>query len=266
METIHVLGYFGALAVGLVLGLMGGGGSIMAFPIFAYLFQISPMMTATYSLFVVGTSASVGALKSFKKGLIEFRIAFVFAIPVFAAVYITRRFLIHHIPEQLISIRGFELTRDMGIMLLFAVLMIIASISMIWEKKEPIHDETIVRFNYPLMIGGGFLIGILTGVVGIGGGFLIIPVLVLIVKLPMKKAVATSLSIIALKSFIGFSGDFTNLEINWPFLTIFTLISISGMFLGIYLSSFVKGDNLKKSFGWFVLIMAIVIFCKEAFT
>jgi hypothetical protein len=263
MEAIEVLGYLGALAIGLVLGLMGSGGSIMAVPIFAYLFQISPITTTAYSLFVVGTSASVGALKNLKKGLIDFRIALVFAIPAFITVYIVRKFLVPVIPEELICIGSFVLTRNMGIMLLFAVLMLIASITMLRKKGQSIKGNLTSQYNYPMMVCGGMIIGVLTGIVGIGGGFLIIPALVLLVKLPMKKAVATSLFIIALKSLIGFTGDLGNLEINWSFLLIFTLIAVLGILFGIYLSTFIKSEKLKRSFGWFVLFMAIVIFCKE---
>jgi len=265
MEAIQILGYFGALVIGLVLGLMGSGGSIMAVPIFAYMFQISPITTTAYSLFVVGTSSSVGVLKNFKKGLIDFRIALVFAIPAFVAVYIVRKFVVPIIPEELISVGNFVLTKNMGVMLLFALLMLIASISMLRKKEPSIEENEQARYNYPMMVSGGVVIGVLTGIVGIGGGFLIIPVLVLLVKLPMKKAVATSLFIIALKSLIGFTGDLGNLDINWSFLLVFTLISITGIFLGVFLSSFIKSEKLKRSFGWFVLVMAIGIFCKEVF-
>jgi len=260
MEAIEVLGYIGALIIGIVLGLMGSGGSIMAVPIFAYLFQISPVTTTAYSLFVVGTSASVGTLNNFSKKLIDFRIALILAIPAFIAVYIARKFLVPLIPEELMSTGSFVLTKNMGIMLLFALLMIIASISML---KKSVTCNVGAAFNYPMIVCVGAIIGILTGIVGIGGGFLIIPALVLLVKLPMKKAVATSLFIIALKSLIGFMGDVGNLEINWPFLLIFTLISITGIFMGVYLSAFIKNEKLKRSFGWFVLFIAVGIFCKE---
>jgi uncharacterized membrane protein YfcA len=263
METIQILGYFGALAIGLVLGLMGSGGSIMAVPIFTYLFHISPITTTAYSLFVVGTSASVGALKNFKKGLIDFRIALVFAIPIFMAVFVARKFIVPIVPEELISVGEFMLTRNMGIMLLFALLMLVASISMLRKKRRPIDKNSATPYNYPMIICVGMIIGIVTGIVGIGGGFLIIPVLVLLVKLPMKKAVATSLFIIAMKSLIGFAGDLGNLEINWSFLLVFTFIAVLGIFFGVYLSSFIKSGKLKRSFGWFVLIMAIGILCKE---
>lgn len=263
MEIFQILGYFGAFAIGLVLGLMGSGGSIMAVPIFAYLFHISPITTTAYSLFVVGTSASIGVLKNFNKGLIDFKIAFIFAIPAFISVYVIRKFVIPIIPEILISIGSFVVTKNMGIMFLFALLMLIASISMLQMKSQSFKKSKIVRYNYPIMICAGVLIGILSGIVGIGGGFLIIPTLVLLVKLPMKKAVATCLFIIALKSLIGFTGDIGNQEINWSFLLVFTLIAILGIFFGVYLSTLFKSEKLKRSFGWFVLIMAIGIFCKE---
>lgn len=263
METLQILGYFAAFVLGIILGLLGSGGSLVAVPVFTYLFHISPITTTAYSLFVVGTSASIGVLRNCSKGLVDLRIALVFAIPAFVAVYIARRFVVPVIPENLIATGDFILTRNMGIMLLFAILMLVASISMIRKKASSLENKVLVRYNYPLMIGGGVIIGTLTGIVGIGGGFLIIPVLVVLVKLPMKKAVATSLFIIALKSLIGFTGDLGNLEINWSFLLVFTMISISGIFLGVYLSSIIKSEKLKRSFGWLVLIMAIGIICKE---
>ncbi|SDM00554.1 sulfite exporter TauE/SafE family protein [Kriegella aquimaris] len=266
METIQIFGYFGALAIGLILGLMGSGGSLMAVPVLTYLFHISPVTTTAYSLFVVGTSASVGAFRNYNKGLVDFKVALIFSIPAFITVYTTRKLVMPAIPKELLLMEGFVVTKDVGIMVFFALLMAAASISMILEKGLSTDDSGPIRYNYPLILFEGVIIGMLTGIVGIGGGFLIIPALVLCVKLPMKKAVATSLFIIALKSLIGFTGDLDNLEVNWTFLISFTLISILGIFMGMYLSSFVKGDKLKKTFGWFVLFVAIGIFYKELFT
>lgn len=257
------MGYIGALVIGVVLGLIGGGGSILTVPVFVYLLSINPVTATAYSLFVVGSSSLVGAANTMKKKLVDFRTATVFAIPAFMAVYSTRKFLVPAIPEHLITLWGFEITKAIGIMLFFAVIMIVASISMIKNNGREELPETKVKYNYPLIILEGLGVGVITGIVGAGGGFLIIPALVLLAKLPMKKAVATSLLIIAIKSLIGFIGDVENLEIDWIFLLIFTGLSILGIFLGGYLNQFINGQKLKKGFGWFVLVMGVYIIGKE---
>ncbi|MEM7085071.1 MAG: sulfite exporter TauE/SafE family protein [Bacteroidota bacterium] len=263
MELIEIIGYFGALVIGIVLGLVGGGGSILTVPIFVYLLYINPVTATAYSLFVVGVSALVGAFRNMQKGLVDFRTAIVFAIPAFIAVYIARKFIVPAIPEQLFEVGDFMVTKNIGIMIFFAVIMLIASISMIRDRKGKPETETQVSYNYPLIIIEGIVIGILTGIVGAGGGFLIIPALVVLAKLPMKKAVATSLLIIAIKSLIGFIGDIENLQIDWVFLLGFTAVSVVGIFIGIWLNKFIDGKKLKKAFGWFVLLMGVYIIFKE---
>jgi len=263
MEILEILGYFGALVIGVVLGLIGGGGSILTVPVLVYLLAINPVTATAYSLFVVGASSLVGAFKNMQKKLVDFRTAIVFSIPAFIAVYYTRKWLVPAIPESLFNISGFEITKNIGIMLFFAIIMVLASISMIRDNgKEKLENVEII-YNYPLIILEGIVVGVLTGIVGAGGGFLIIPALVLLAKLPMKKAVATSLLIIAIKSLIGFIGDVQNMNINWLFLAIFTGLSIVGMFIGIYLNKFIDGKKLKKGFGWFVLLMGIYIIWAE---
>lgn len=263
MEIIDLLGYFGALVIGVTLGLIGGGGSILTVPVLVYLLAVNPVTATAYSLFVVGTSSLVGAMKKMKDNLVDFRTAAVFAIPAFIAVYSTRYFLVPAIPEHIFTLWGFEVTKNIGIMLFFAVIMVVASISMIKNNGKEDLLETKVKYNYPLIIVEGLVVGVLTGIVGAGGGFLIIPALVLLAKLPMKKAVATSLLIIAVKSLIGFIGDIQNLEIDWIFLLIFTGISTAGIFIGDYLNKFINGQKLKKGFGWFVLVMGIYIIWME---
>lgn len=263
MEITQLLGYIGALFIGVVLGLIGGGGSILTVPILVYVLAINPITATAYSLFVVGTSALVGAIRNIQKGLIDFKTAFVFAIPAFIAVYLTRKFVVPAIPEELFTIGDFLMTRDIGIMIFFAFIMFIASFSMIKKRKERSGIVQEVKYNYPLILIEGIIVGFLTGLVGAGGGFLIIPALVLLAKLPMKQAVATSLLIIAIKSLIGFIGDIENLKIDWIFLLSFTAVSIMGIFLGIYLSNFIEGKKLKRAFGWFVLLMAVYIVIKE---
>lgn len=263
MELIDLLGYFGALTTGIVLGLIGGGGSILTVPIMVYLFSINPVTATAYSLFVVGTSSLVGALNSLKKKLVDFRTAFVFAIPAFTAVYITRKYIVPAIPEVVFKSGEVILTREMAIMFFFAVIMIFAAVSMLKKRKKSHPRDAEIQFRAPILSLQGMVVGLVTGLVGAGGGFLIIPALVLLAKLPMKRAVATSLFIIAMNSLIGFTGDLQNREIDWAFLLVFTAIAISGIFIGAYLSRFVNNNKLRRIFGWFILVMGIYIIWKE---
>ena len=266
MEGAEILGYFGALLVGLVLGLIGGGGSILTVPVLVYLLGLNPVIATAYSLFVVGITSVVGAIQNLRKKLVDVKTAIIFSIPAFLAVYATSRWLVPSIPEELFSIGTFVITKAIFIMIFFAVIMILASLSMILSKqnrKIDINEDT--SYNYSLIAIEGLVVGVLTGVVGAGGGFLIIPALVLLAKLPMKKAIGTSLIIVALKSLIGFIGDLQNLEIDWTFLLLFTAISVIGILIGVYISKFISGKKLKKGFGWFTLVMAMYIIFKELF-
>jgi uncharacterized membrane protein YfcA len=263
MDLVMLIGFAGALFIGVILGLIGGGGSILTVPIFVYILGINPIIATAYSLFVVGSAALVGAVRNAQKGMVDFKTGIIFAIPAFITVYLTRKFVVPAIPQELFSVGDFMVTKDIGIMIFFALIMILASFSMIKGRKESNEQE--VQYNYPLIIIEGLVVGFLTGIVGAGGGFLIIPALVLLAKLPMKKAVATSLMIIAIKSLIGFLGDVQNIEIDWTFLLGFTAISVIGIFIGLYLNKFIDGNKLKKGFGWFVLIMGIYIVLKEIF-
>jgi len=266
MEIIEILGYAGALLIGLVLGLIGGGGSILTVPILVYALALNPVIATAYSLFVVGATSLVGAVKNMMKGMVDFKTAIIFAIPAFIAVYLTRAYLIPAIPSELFQIGDFMVTKDLAIMLFFAIIMLLASVSMIRNKRKETDEDAEITYNYPLIIIEGAVVGVITGIVGAGGGFLIIPALVLLAKLPMKKAVATSLFIIAIKSLIGFVGDIQNLDIDWAFLLSFTALSIVGIFIGIWLNKYFDGKKLKKAFGWFVLVMGIYIIYKEIAT
>jgi hypothetical protein len=266
MELTDILGYVGALVIGVVLGLIGGGGSILTVPVLVYLLAINPVTATAYSLFVVGFSSLVGAAKNFQKDRVDFKTAFYFSVPAFISVFSTRKFLIPVIPEEIFTIAEFTLTKDIGIMLFFALLMLVAATSMILDKERSIKNkkkEKVSVVNYLYLIPLGFLTGIITGLVGAGGGFIIIPVLVLLAKLPIKTAIGTSLFIIAVNSLIGFLGDLGNIRIDWIFLLIFTAISMSGIILGVYLNKIIDGGKLKKGFGWFVLLMGIYIVWKE---
>ncbi|MFI1743584.1 sulfite exporter TauE/SafE family protein [Thalassobellus sediminis] len=261
MENIQLLGYIGALVVGLVLGLIGGGGSILTVPLLVYLVGYNPVVATAYSLFVVGTSSIVGTYQKHKKGLVDFKLGFAFSFPSFLAVYLSRRYLVPGIPDTILTFGNFSLTKEIAIMVLFAVIMLLASISMIRKRKESNLPST--KQPYYKTFVQGLIIGTVTGLIGAGGGFLYVPALVLWANLPMKKAVGTSLIIITINSLIGFIGDVQTLEIEWVFLLTFTIISIIGIIFGVYLSKFITGEKLKKSFGVFTLLMAIYIIYKE---
>jgi uncharacterized protein len=252
--------------IGIMLGMMGGGGSILTVPVLVYSAGIDPVHATAYSLFIVGITALVGSADYYKRKLVDIKTAIFFSIPSLIAVYMTRLFIMPAIPEIIFSTETFTLTKGVALMLLFALLMLAAAYSMITSKcdMEWEQEKKLLKFNYPLILIEGLVVGMLTGLVGAGGGFLIIPALVVLAKLPMKLAVGTSLVIIAVKSLIGFTGDIqAGLAIDWKFLLLFTAITIAGIFAGSYFSKLVDACKLRHSFGWFVIVMAVFILVKE---
>jgi uncharacterized membrane protein YfcA len=266
MEITVIIGYIASILIGISLGLIGGGGSILTVPVLVYLFAVDAVTATAYSLFIVGASSLVGAWPKYKQGFVNLKTAIIFGIPSIASVYATRKFLVPAIPSTLGTIAGIEITKSLLMMMLFAILMVAASFSMIKTKKSEVETtEETQKFNYPMILLEGALVGILTGLVGAGGGFLIIPALVMLSKLPMKQAVGTSLLIIAAKSLIGFTGDLGNRTMDWTLLLSVTALAIAGIFIGDKLSKKIDGNKLKKGFGWFVLVMGLYIIAQQLF-
>ncbi len=264
MGVIVIIGFAAAVLIGISLGLIGGGGSILTVPVMVYILKIDPVLATAYSLFVVGSTSLVGAGTYMKKGLVDYKTALVFAIPSFIAVFLTRKYLVPALPDPLFAVGEAIITKNIGIMVFFAVIMLAASFSMIKGKKGgDAAEEQEVKFNFSMIALEGSVVGVITGIVGAGGGFLIIPALVILAKLPMKMAVGTSLLIIAAKSLIGFLGDLSSQTIDWQMLLIFTSLSIVGIFIGSALSKKINEKILKTGFGWFVLVMGIYIITKE---
>src|SRR5690554_891771 len=261
---MEIAGFVASVFIGISLGLIGGGGSILTVPVLVYLFSIDPVLATAYSLFIVGAVSLVGSVSYFRKGLVNVKTAIVFGIPSIVAVFLTRAYIIPAIPDEIFSVGNFTVTKSILLMLIFAVLMIVASYSMIKKDKKPIDGlAQEQKFNYPLILIEGALVGVLTGLVGAGGGFLIIPALVILSKLPMKEAVGTSLVIIAAKSLIGFFGESSETIIDWVFLLKVMSFAIAGIFIGTAISKKITGQKLKPAFGWFVLGMGIYIIIKE---
>ena len=263
MEISHIIGYILAVFVGITLGLIGSGGSILSVPILVYIMGVEPVLATAYSLFVVGTTALIGGVQKAKQNLVDFKKVILFGIPTIIAVFITRKIIVPSIPEVVFSTASFTLHKSVLIMLVFAIVMIAASIRMIKPLDEKIvNDDT--KLNYIRIFTQGLFIGLVAGFVGAGGGFLIIPALLFLAKTPMKMAVGTSLFIVSAQSLIGFFGDIRPEQyIQWNLILFFTLCSIIGVFIGNYLSKKIKGEKLKIGFGWFVLAMGIYIIIKE---
>jgi uncharacterized membrane protein YfcA len=265
---MQIFGFLLAALVGISLGAIGGGGSILTVPILVYVLDVNPVLATSYSLFIVGATSMVGAFNNYRKGLVSVKTALLFGSSSITTVFLTRKLLMPAIPAVLYSNGNFHITQALATMVLFAILMLMASIAMIRNKDE--GDGLVVKdsdnaINLSKLLINGVVIGFATGFLGAGGGFLLIPALVLLIKMPMKQAIGTSLLIIALNSLIGFTGDLGHFIIDWKFLITITLIAISGIFVGGFLANKIDSLKLKKAFGWFVLVMGICIIVKEIF-
>lgn len=261
---MHLFGYIASLLIGLSLGLIGGGGSILTMPVLVYLFGVSPVTATSYSLFVVGSASLVGAAQQYKQGTVNIKMALLFSATSVVTVFLTRKWLVPAIPEYLLTINKFRITESWLTMILFAMLMLISSVFMMQNRMVYDSSGIMNRKVRPLkLILFGTGIGLVTGLLGAGGGFLLIPALVLVLHLPMKEAVGTSLLVIALNSLVGFTGNLNDNGIDWLLLTTITVLAIAGILAGNYLNRKIPAGKLKKAFGWFVLAMGIYIMVRE---
>jgi uncharacterized membrane protein YfcA len=259
---MEIAGYLAAVLIGVSLGLIGGGGSILTVPVFVYLLHVPPVLATTYSLFVVGSCSLVGGARAYFKKLIDFHVVFYFGLPSLLSVFCIRWFLLPLIPDHLFTIGTLIVSKDVFLMVLFALLMLAAAVSMI-RSDSKIPAPGIGKERRGGLLLQGLLIGAVTGLLGAGGGFLIIPALVLISRLPMKIAVGSSLTIMAISSYFGFFTTLSHYNISWTPLLSFTAIAVIGIFAGTALSDKIPGQALKKGFGWFVLLIGLVILTHE---
>ncbi len=267
MEISYILGYLGAVLTGLVLGLMGGGGALLSVPVLYYLFHYDAALATAYSLFLVGVAASSGAIQNIRKGLVHFQTAFWYGVPSLITVFMVRSLVIPNIPKVIFTIGSFTLDKDHLILFVLAIVIFIASYKMIsgpapdQQTAEPPHAT-----HYPRLIPYAIAVGAFLGLVGAGGGFLMIPALVHFANLDMKRAVGTSLVLVAVNSFVGFLGDLSHSpQLNWLFLAAFSACSVVGVFIGHYLAGLIDGQRMRVYFGWLMLAIGIFIVFKEVF-
>ncbi|MEJ7646000.1 MAG: sulfite exporter TauE/SafE family protein [Chryseolinea sp.] len=258
---LETFGYIASICIGLILGLLGGGGSILSIPILVYLFQIDILLASAYSLFIVGTTSFVGAVSKYRDHLLNIRTGLLFGIPSIITTFVTRRWIVQAIPHTIFETHSIIITKHELLLGLFAILMILASMSMIKGRQEVVQEEEGIRTGW--LVVQGMLIGFLTGLVGAGGGFLIIPALIILTGLNFRTAVGTSLFIISINSFSGFLGDLMNYNMNWRFLVTITSLAITGILIGTRLSHRISTQHLRKFFGWFVLTMGCLILMHE---
>ncbi|MEN9696602.1 MAG: hypothetical protein RLZ56_23 [Bacteroidota bacterium] len=259
---MEILGYAAAILIGISLGLIGSGGSILTVPVLVYLFHVDPILATTYSLCIVGVSSIAGVISRLRQKLLDLRIILQFGLPSMLGVFVSRKFILHAIPAHFFLLPNTEISKASFIMTFFALLMLASSLSMIFGKNKKEVEGQLPVYGLSL-VGVGFLEGLVTGIVGAGGGFLIIPALVLLGKLPMKKAIASSLFIITIKSLVGFGGDLIHVTVNWSFLLSIIVLATAGIITGNYLNKKMDGAKLKKGFGWFVLAMSLIILFEQ---
>ena len=256
---MEILGYFAAFVMGLSLGLIGGGGSILTVPILVYLFSQNPLVATTGSLFVVGSTALVGAITNARKKMVDFKTGLLFALPSFVGVFVARRFILPSLPDIIYQQHGIVLTKALLVMGAFAILMVLASRAMIRSGSLKSVEKSEKKASLAVIMGNGFFVGVTTGFVGAGGGFLIIPALVILLKLPMKTAVGTSLVIIAANSLFGFAISASTQPLDWKVLSIITAIGAVGIFVGQAMTASINERLLKKGFGYFVLLVGSLV-------
>lgn len=260
---MEVVGYLSSVLIGISLGLIGAGGGILTVPVLVYLFSVDATAATAYSLFIVGLTSAVGSVSYFRKGLVDLRTALLFGIPSIFVVLLTRTFLVESIPAIVFRFGSYTVSKNMLIMLLFAVLMVFASFSMIRRSNSEDAPSTTIQPRYTRILMQGAGVGLVTGIMGAGGGFLIIPALVLLLKIPMKTAIGTSLLIIATNSLIGFAASSALSQSDWKLLMATAATAVVGMFIGTAIGRKLNGAQLKSGFGWFVLSMGLFILFKE---
>lgn len=260
---MDLIGYLASIFIGITIGLLGTGSGTLTLPVLVYLFHQESVVAGAYALFIGGFNSLFASISYFKDKLIDFKIAAYFGIPAATSAYLTRAYIVPAIPKEIFRFENFVLTKGILFMVIFAILLILAALSMLNKIKVPSKIQLDSdKSSYQFIVVEGIVVGFLTSLVGAGGGFLVVPALVVVSKLPMKEAVGTSLVIVAAKSLFGFFGEHAE-TIDWLFITKVCAFVLIGVVIGVLLSKRIDGQKLKPIFGWFILFLGILIFIKE---
>ncbi|MTJ51516.1 sulfite exporter TauE/SafE family protein [Anabaena sp. UHCC 0253] len=255
---IWILGHILATGIGISLGLIGGGGSVLALPILVYVMGVPTKPAIAMTLVIVGTVSLIGVIPHWRKGNINFKKALIFGSATMLGAFLGAK------------IAGLPFITDSLQMLLFAIMMLLAASLMILRssKKSPknlaenphlVYTAPVCKYCWLWLLSEGLGVGILTGLVGVGGGFAIVPALVILGRTPMKEAIGTSLLILVANAVAGFLGYLGQVELDWQLIGTFIIAASSGSFFGAYLSQFIDGKKLQKYFGYFLLVVATFV-------
>jgi uncharacterized protein len=258
---VMLVGYAATVLMGMTLGVLGGGGSILTVPIFVYLLSVAPEQATLYSLFIVGATALVGAFLAWRRGVVNLQTAALFALPSVASVYVTRQFFVPSLPDPIITMGTMRISKALAIMLLFASLMLLAARAMLRNNLNSSNDRRKSTHGNLALLGQGLLVGCITGMVGAGGGFLIVPALTSVVGLSMSNAVGTSLLIIAANSLSGFAIGVVHVDGNLPWLLLLEMLVLAllGLAIGQRVAKKLPDRTLKRVFAGLVLCMGTFI-------
>lgn len=257
---MEIIGYILSIIIGLTLGLFGAGGAIISFPVLMYFMNIPPLQASVYSLLIVGISAFIAVIQHIKNKNIDIKITIIFSVPLLISFYIFKFIILPIIPQDIISFSQWTFTKNHLIILLFIITLSIIIYRMLYNTSASIPENTnnlstpnILSYKYIISAG---LVGMLAASIGAGGGFIIVPALIEIFKLPIKKATGTSLFIISINSFVG---TIMNIKAFQPehttMLLLFSILSIAGIFIGTYLNKILQSQLLKTSYAYFLVFI-----------
>jgi len=259
---MELFGYASLIGVGLLLGMMGGGGSILSVPILVYLFSLDVVVASSYSLFIVGSTSVVGTALKQRDRFIDIPAALQLGLPSVLATFFTRKWIVCSIPDVLFTVGSVEVTRRALLLSVFAVVVIVSSV-MVIRSRQSTSDESTSKSDPFAVILAGLGVGFLSGLAGVGGGFLILPALMLFAGLRFNVAVGSALPIIAMNSLVGFLGGAFSHPVDWIFLASISLLAALGIFIGDLFARRFSGDTLKRTFGWSALVLGIWMLVKE---